>query len=1336
MIKKIKMNRVYILLYLVLLSSPMLAQVDLSELSQTNMAVIADEDGDFSDWLEIRNNGASSVNIEGYGITNDPLEPFKWVMPSYDLAPGEHKLIWASGKDRIPVVDHFETIIAANDMWSYIVPTSEPNASWRSPGATGLAGWLSGAGGIGAGDSDDGTTIASPTSVFMRKTFNITDISTIENLFFYMDYDDGFVAYINGVEIARASLGSTGVITPFNTLASANHEANGYQGIPLNMFTVNLLALPNLLVNGENVLAIQVHNVSTNSSDLTSNAFLAAGVTTTVMQYAPALAWMNLTAPIAWHTNFEMSTGDQIMLSLPTGAPADLVTVPQMNVDYSYNHSGLSWCFSTAPTPGAINSAVCYSSFLTKPIIDVPAGIYGGGQIVSISTTSVNAVIRYTLDGSIPIETSTVYSTPLDIPVTTVVSARAFSIDNSVLPSPTEKNTYVINEAYVGLPVISISTDNANLYDTNTGIYVLGPPDYNTNYPYFGSNIWEDWERFSYMEYIATDSTQKFEGCIGLKIHGGWSRAQPQKSFRVKCRDEYGFKNIQYPLIPDKPNVTEYKNFNLRNGGNDYDGSRMRDAFMQRLTKGTHADYMGYTPVIVFLNGEYFGEYELREVLNKHYVESNHGFNSDSVTVITENYLDGLDPNDGTLDNFWPMYNAVANGDAASPTYYETANSYLDLENFIDYIAAETYYGNGDWSNGYPNNIKFWNFPGEKWRMMLMDLDFGYGLYGPAPTDNFITQAINDPSIHLDAICSELLQNTQFRNYFIDRYADLINTIWQQNKVSALGNSMINEVAPWIPRHHSRWSGNMSNFNNTMTDMINWNNSRIAGARNVIQSQFGLAGQVTYTLDVQPAGAGRVHISTIEPSEIEYPWSGVYFKGVPVRITAVPNPGYTFNHWAPNSIFNTDNLNQVLDIDPTGNSAFTAWFEGSPVANALEVSELMVNAENSIDGGDWMEIHNLLNVPLDLSSYAVRDSNFLHVFNIPLSTVIPANGYLVVAQDTAVFNAQYPNVNNVIGNLGFSFNNNGETLQVINHSGNVVDEISYLTTYPWPLGTDGEGRSLEFEGSGLNPSDPNSWFAGCVAGSPGEAYFVCDSSVVVSEINYKSFAGADAGDWFELHSTLDTDLDISNWKVSDGGVTGGYTFPQGTILAAHGYAVVAEDANLFNAIHPDVTAIQAPMGFVLGGTDDILVYNESQVLQFSVSYRNVSPWTTEPNGFGKTLELLSTTDLMNEAYNWFAGCPFGSPNTAYDPTCGVGVEEEGNVLFSVYPNPANTVLNVKCSTQAIVTVFDVTGKLIESKNLKEGYSSVDVSNLNSGMYYVRVMTTAGVSNVQAVMVQH
>ena len=327
--------------------------------------------------------------------------------------------------------------------------------------------------------------------------------------------------------------------------------------------------------------------------------------------------------------------------------------------------------------------------------------------------------------------------------------------------------------------------------------------------------------------------------------------------------------------------------------------------------------------VIVFLNGQYFGEYELRETLNNDYVENNHGFPSDSVTVLTENYLEGLRANDGSLDNFWPMYNAIVAADPTSPTFYSLADSLIDLQNFTDYIVAETYYGNGDWSNTQANNIKYWNVPGEKWRMMLMDLDFGYGLYGPTPNDNFLAHATNNSFVHMDVICGKLLANPQYLNYFINRYADLINTTWQQNNVQNMGNSMINEVAPWISRHHTRWSGNMNNFLNTMNNMLNWNQSRITGARNVVQNHFSLTGQVTYTLDVQPAGAGRIHISTIEPSELQYPWSGVYFRGVPVKITAVPNPGYTFSHWSPNSLFSSNNYAADLTINPTINSAFT-----------------------------------------------------------------------------------------------------------------------------------------------------------------------------------------------------------------------------------------------------------------------------------------------------------------------------------------------------------------------------------------------------------------------------
>ena len=1299
-------------------SSFVFSQIELNEVSQTNISIIADEDNEYNDWFEIRNNGALAIDLAGYGVSSDPTLPYQWILPSYILAPGEHKLIYASGKNRIPTINHYETVLLASDTWEYIVPSSEPAASWRLPGVT-LSGWLSGPGGIGFGDADDGTTIATATSVYSRKTFNVTNPSEIEKLILYMDYDDGFVAFINGVEVARANIGVVGTPPSFNTLASAGHEANGYQLMPLNSYQINLAAFAGLLQTGENVLSIQTHNVLATSTDLTGNAFLAAGITTATTYFSPVLPWMNLIASTAWHTNFKINTSDILTLTDPLGVIGDQVTLVPIPVDHSYNHNGAAWCISPTPTPDSLNSVNCFAVMLQKPIVTVPAGIYATGQTVELLTIQLGVEIRYTLNGSIPTSTSPLYTGPINIPTTKVLAARCFDPSNNSLASATEKNTFIINEAYVGLPVISVSTDSLNLYDTNTGIYVLGPPDYNPGYPYFGANFWEDWERYSYIEYISTDSTQKFEGSIGLKIHGGWSRAQPQKSFRIKCRDDYGMSKINYALIPDKPYVTKFKDFNLRNGGNDYGGTRMRDAFMQRLTKSTHNDYMGYTPVIVFLNGEYFGEYEVRETLNNDYIESNKGFNADSVSVLTENYM-AFEANDGTMDNFWPMYNSIAAADPLSATFYNLADSLIDLENYADYIITETYYGNGDWSNGQANNIKYWNVPGEKWRMILMDLDFGYGLYGATANDNFLTQATNEAFIHMDVITAKLLGNLQFRNYFIDRYADLINTIWQQNRVQSMGNSMINEVAPWIPRHHTRWSGNMTNFLNTMNNMLTWNSNRIAGARNVVQSFFGLAGQVTYTLDVQPAGAGRIHISTIEPSEIEYPWNGVYFKGVPVKITAIPNPGYTFNHWDPNALFATNNYNQVLDITPTVNNAFTAWFTGSPVTNPIEISELMPASENSINGGDWIEIHNKMNVPLDVSGMVIKDTNFLHVYSFPLQTVIPADGRLVVVSDTSLFQIQYPSVSNYIGPLGFSIRNTGQTLYIYKANNTLLTEVTYATTYPWPIGTNGYGRSIEFEGNNQGQNDPNAWFAGCVKGSPGEAYFPCDSALIISEINYKSSPTSDAGDWFEIHSTSDNPIDVSGWSISDGGITGGYIIPSGTVILPHGYLVLAKDLTLFSAIHPLVTNFSGPTGLALGAQDGIILYDETGIAQFSANYLNSAPWTTEPDGNGKTLELLSSTGFMNESTNWIAGCPDGSPGKAYDSNCGLSIPELSSSNLSLYPNPTKDIVYISVSEESIINVYSSIGELLFTKLYAEGNQEIDLSSYTSGSYYIEM----------------
>ena len=1296
------------------------SQVELSEISISNISILTDEDNAYEDWFEIRNLGPNAINISGYGLSDDTTLPFKWLCPNYSLASGEHKLIFASGKDRKPSIDHYESIILASESWNYLVPVSEPDPSWKFPGAT-LSGWLEGSGGFGYGDGDDGTEINPTSSVYLRKTFILNSVYDIEKLLLYMDYDDGFVAYINGVEVARANCGTIGTPVTFDMLVS-EHEAVGYQGGQIDAFTIDLEQLTDLLVIGENVLAIQVHNSDINSSDLSSNAYLAAGFSSSNITFSATLPWMNLIPNTNWHTNFGLSVGDQLLITSPDASVSLNVTIPQLPVDHSIINNVSAWCISPTPSPSSENTGACFSNYLDKPLFSKAAGIYASGFKIALTSSNPNVEIRYTTNGDIPTLNSPLYLDSISIDETHIISARCFDPFNQFLPSFVEKNTFLINEEYIGLPVISISTDYANLYDTLTGIYVFGPNDYDTIYPFFGANFWEDWERYSYIEYFATDSTQKFEGAIGLKIHGGTTRTLPQKSFRVKCRDDYGMNRINFPLIPDKPHITKYKDFNLRNGGQDYDDARMSDAFMQRLTKVTHNDYGGYTPVIVFLNGQYFGEYELRETLNNEYVENNHDVPSENVSVLTENYLVGLNANDGSLDNFWPMYNAITTGDPTSPTFYALADSLIDLENFADYIITETYYANPDWSSSFNNNIKYWNEPGGKWRMMLVDLDLGYGNTGIGTGDNFIIRAIDDSSYcHMDMICVRLLANPKFLNYFINRYADLINTIWQQDKVQNLGDSMINEVAPWISRHHQMWGGNMTLFQNKMVNMQNWNQGRISGARNVIQNHFSLLGQVDFTLDVQPAGAGRIHISTIEPSEIEYPWSGVYFNGVPLKITAIANPGYSFDHWSPNELFTSNNTDAELLVTPTVSTSFTAWFTGTSNSNALEISEIMVNAENSIDSDDWIELHNKLDVEINISGMSISDSSYFNKFVFPLNTKIPANGYLVVAKDTNLFKNQHPSITNFIGPLGFSFNSASETIFLKNHLDNELVQFNYTTAHPWPLGTDGDGRTLEFKGAFYLPNDPLSWYSGCVGGSPGGPYIPCDSSLIISEINYKSALNSNAGDWFEIHSLSNETFDLSNWRITDGGNNIDYFIPEGTILNPTEYLVFASNLTSFTNIHPNVSNVLGPTAISYGTTESIQIFDANNRLVFSVNYINQEPWPLEADGIGKTMELLSSSGNMCNGLNWFAGCPDGSPGAIYNPQCDLGIDENENSSVLFYPNPVADKLYFTLNENSTLKMFSIRGEQLIEKKCNSGKNELELIELADGLYLVSVL---------------
>jgi CotH kinase protein/Chitobiase/beta-hexosaminidase C-terminal domain/Lamin Tail Domain/Secretion system C-terminal sorting domain len=787
------------------------------------------------------------------------------------------------------------------------------------------------------------------------------------------------------------------------------------------------------------------------------------------------------------HTNFKLNADETLLLSNANSEIIVNVQIPALQLGHvlQTNAQANAWCIATVATPNAPNALDCANGYETKPVFELESGVFTGTQIVQLTTINPNAEIRYTTDGSLPNAQSTLYTAPLAVDATVTISARCFS--STALPSMAEKNTYLINEWQIDIPIVSISTDPYNLWDSLYGIHVFGPPDYG-GYPYFGANFWENWERESYMEYFDADHVKQIEGPVGLKIHGGWSRGNDQKSFRVQCKDQYGMESMDYPMMADKPFITSFKGFNLRNGGNDYWGPRFHDALMQRTLNGTHADYMGYTPVVVFLNGEYWGFMEMREVEDQHWVENNHGINSSDATVISYNYM-GLNVINGSDESFFEMLDFALNTDPQSDEFFPTISAMLNIENYADYIIAETYYCNGDWSNGWINNTKFWHddTPSGKWNFLLMDLDFGMGLAGNGPNDNYIVTA-GDEGWYTDQLFSRIIQNETFRKYFINRYADLMNSAFQPERVNAIGNAMRDEISPIFERHCQRWGTDFSSLQWAVDGRLDWNEQRVGGSRNVVQNHFGLENQVTISLDVVPAGAGRIHISTIEPQESEYPWSGVYYNGVPVKITVVPNPGFTFHHWAPNGIFPTALYVDQFITNFQNNESFTAYFEGESADNAVVVSEFMYNDDAANESGDWIELHNNLDVPLDLSSMYIKDANYFNRYNMPLNLTIAPNEYVVIAENLELFQAQYPNVAAVVGPLGFSLNNANDEIILYDYHNTQIINISYSDDAPWPTNSDGTGRTNEYNLMANNQNLASNWVAGCLDGSPAEEY--------------------------------------------------------------------------------------------------------------------------------------------------------------------------------------------------------------------------------------------------------
>ena len=442
----------------------------INEVMSSNGSTIFDEDGDTPDWIELYNSETVEIDLGGYGITDNPAEPYKWIFPVIEVQPQNHLLIYASGKDRLEWVAHWETVIDWGDNWYYFLGNNEPPNNWNQQNFDD-SGWLSGPSGFGYGDEDDATEISPVISLYVRRDFTISAIESVLKILLHVDYDDAFVAYINGSEIARANIGSPGAPPSYDQGADSWREAEIYQGGEPNEYLID--QVESLLESGINVLAIQVHNFNLESSDLTLIPFLTLGLNG-APQNAQGLSEHLNVEDINLHTNFKISSsGETLVLTTPDGIIQDSVSTGIMLGDVSRGRQpdgGAEWLFFGEPTPGNANVTTGYSGVLEPPYLSQLGSPFSNPGTITMSTATPGTEIYFTTDGSYPNATSLLYADPVYIDDNTIL--RSVAIKQGWLNSRPNTQSYLFD--YAGeLPVVSLSTNPDHFWDNDSGIYFL-----------------------------------------------------------------------------------------------------------------------------------------------------------------------------------------------------------------------------------------------------------------------------------------------------------------------------------------------------------------------------------------------------------------------------------------------------------------------------------------------------------------------------------------------------------------------------------------------------------------------------------------------------------------------------------------------------------------------------------------------------------------------------------------------------------------------------------------------------------------------------------------------
>ncbi len=797
------------------------------------------------------------------------------------------------------------------------------------------------------------------------------------------------------------------------------------------------------------------------------------------------------------HTNFRLNVEGEFMgLYNELRAVVDSISYNSQRNNISFGRSSSNLTnlgFFQTPTPGNINGEITYPSILEKPQFSSESGFYPSP--LNITLTSVEgAIIRYTTDGSEPIVTSEIYTGAIHIDSTTCIRALAFK--NGLLESEIKTHTFFIGICK-SLPVISLVTNNENLFSDMTGIYVIGANGIRAGCSATPMNLNQDWERAVNIELFDELGNVMINQLAGIRIFGGCSRQRfPIKSFEVFARRMYGKGSFDYKLFKTR-DIIRFESFLIRSSSDDQMLTMFRDGLAHTLVSDLKVETQAYQPAVVYINGQYWGIHNIREKYSEAYFEDHYGVAENNLNIIKNNPSNANNVETGTAAHYLNMlaYLSVHAGDF---NIYEYMNTLMDIESYIDYMASQIYLSADDWPG---NNIRYWRANTGKynrWRWVCYDMDqvvrsnntrWNSILLATTPYNGN-----NWPNPPWSVVLfNNLLKNSKFRNEFLQRITFLMNTSFSPEHIIQVVDSLQAKIRDEMPSHIQRWGGqlvadplreswiqplprSMEEWENKVQAMRNFAVSRPDTAINMLRRYFKLSNTVNIDITNNNPDLGYLFMGPkLIPGKMH---PGKYFSNIPMILNAKPKPGFRFLGWkvSQSGLPIIEDKKALLSFTPAKNASITAFFEPDTVGTSPVIfNEINYHSAGEADAADWVELYNRAAYSVDISGWIMKDEKADHSFEIPENVILPMNAYFVVCEDTALFMKQFPKVKKRTGNFDFGLGNSGDCIRLYTRYMEFVDSVRYSDNSPWPSLADGAGSSLALTSPYLDNDLAQSW---------------------------------------------------------------------------------------------------------------------------------------------------------------------------------------------------------------------------------------------------------------------